>query len=315
MNPKTLETASRLNLIRILSSAPNGLTLKELSTASGIHSEAELKASLGKLYMIGTYPYSPLDYIEVDYDGSVVRLLLGQNASKTIALTPKEWVILRNSLTKERQQYSEKSNEFKSIETAIAKIRSIVPFTEQNTFSEDKSIIQKAIRELKTISFQYIARDDEELETRTIDPWFLLEEINSYVLGYCHSRKSPRIFRLESIFELTITDKSFSKPNKKVTQKSLDEFKSFISSSKSGSEIAGIWHTRGSYYYLNQLLQLQTTDKTKVFNDKEFIYSTCAIQEKNWFLDIIVGFLPDVILESPTYLVEDFKGILNHSAI
>lgn len=302
MNPRTQNTSIRLNLIRILSESPNGLTLEDLKKVSGIQSESELKKQLGTLYMVGIYPYSPLDFMEVEFDGSRVRLLFPTIAKKSIALSSREWILLRDSLLFELEHTDRNSREQQAILACIEKIKKIVPFNELETLSEIKSRIRNSIHESKRMEFRYTSRDNWEGEPRTVEPWYLIEGNVSYLLGYCLSRKAPRIFRLDSIMEPKKSNESFPTPKKETIQGYLSDFEKFLKDSEKHPETATLYHSRESWYYLNQVFRLETTGTTKTIGGREFLQSKCRIREPNWFLENLTGFLPDVILTEPESL-------------
>ncbi|NCN09861.1 MAG: WYL domain-containing protein [Leptospira sp.] len=319
MNPKTRETAVRLNLIRLLSSSPNGLSFEELKKGSGISSEAELKKALGKLYMVGTYPYTPLDYLELEYDGARVRLLIPQNIDKTIVLTSREWILLRDSLESQLAENGSTllKSEVLTIQDLLLKIKKIVPYNTIESFSSMKKIIRDSIAKKKSLEFKYKTREDKNIsnedaiELRKVDPWYLLESSIDYLVAYCHSRKNVRIFRLESIFELQSTASSFEFPSEQLTQNAIDQFQRFLISSSNESELATIWHTRESFYHLNLIFELKVTKNIKTFGETEMIQSVCKIRDHQWFIESILSFLPDVIIHEPIDLKEKFLAYIN----
>lgn len=310
MKSKTRETAQRLNIIRILTASPNGLTLEELKKASGIESESELKQYLGKLYMVGVYPYTPLDYLEVDYDGNRVRLHFPQNLRKTLALTPKEWMELRNSLESEKKQPGQTPNTIKTIDSILDRIKKIVPYESIVSFLDQKKIIQEAIRTHKHIRFTYTNRDGVTVESRTVAPWFLVEDQEDYLIGFCTYRNDARSFRLSSINDLTLDTVGFLPPDQSISKPFLHRFQEFLNKARETGAIAKIWHTRESFYYLNQKLQLTPTGNIKTQGTREYMESSVRIREDNWFLEQLIPFLPDVILEEPSYLKDRLRVIL-----
>lgn len=321
MNPKTRETALRLNLIRLLSTSPNGLSLEELKKASGIESETELKKALGKLYMIGTYPYTPLDYLELEYDGTRVRLLIPQNINKTIVLTSREWILLRDSLESELSESSStlSKSESNAIENLLEKIKKILPYNTIESFAGMKKLIRDSIAKKKSLEFKYKTREDQSdpkeqsIEIRKVDPWYLLESSIDYLVAFCHSRKDTRVFRLESIFEIIATESSFELPNDQLTQKAIDQFQRFLISSNDDSKLATIWHTRESFYHLNLLFDLTLTKNSKTINGIDLVQSQCKIRDPKWFLESILPFLPDVIIHEPIELKEQLIEYIGNS--
>jgi predicted DNA-binding transcriptional regulator YafY len=347
MNPKTRETAERLNLIRILLSVPEGLLLTDLQKASGIHSVNELKKALGQLYMLGAYPYTPLDLLEIDFDGDRARLIYPFKSDKTLVLTPKEWLILRNSLEallrgdseefgvpKNREdENSNKANtnlpihsrpdrltreEIAKITSILERIKKIVPYATLESFKELKALIREAIQSSRIVRFDYLNREGTTTERRMVNPIALMEWNKDYLLGYCHTRKENRIFRLESLQSFQITEESFDPPKKSDSNQLIRKFTQWLKaedSSSNSNELAEIWHTRGSYYYLNEIFHLEPTGKTKDLKGHEYILSKTKVRDDNWFVESILGFLPEVIVESPKRLNQRMKNLIQSAKV
>ena len=84
MNPKTKKIKAKLSLIKILSS--KRLTLTELLKYSRYEDMKSLENDLGELYMVGSFPYTPADYIELDFDGNTVGVNLPTGIYSSISL-------------------------------------------------------------------------------------------------------------------------------------------------------------------------------------------------------------------------------------
>lgn len=70
-------------------------------------------------------------------------------------------------------------------------------------------LIFKAIRNSVSISFQYLSKNKESTN-RTVDPYELIQYGDFWYLeGYCHLREGIRLFRVESITELSATEEIF----------------------------------------------------------------------------------------------------------
>lgn len=78
-----------------------------------------------------------------------------------------------------------------------------------STLSEKISLIKKAIATSKLISFDYYS--PKGVETRTIEPGFITFRWAAwYVFGYCCSRDDFRLFKLNRLWKLSVTDETFT---------------------------------------------------------------------------------------------------------
>ena len=73
------------------------------------------------------------------------------------------------------------------------------------------NLIEQSILNRRTIRLDYDALESGK-SSREIDPYALIFRRHSwYLLGFCHLREEIRIFRLNRIYKVTLTDKSFEK--------------------------------------------------------------------------------------------------------
>jgi len=77
----------------------------------------------------------------------------------------------------------------------------------------DLAEIQQALLERRTLDLDYFAFSKQEETTRFVDPYHLtLHRGGLYLIGYCHTRKDLRIFAVERIRRLKVTDRRFAVP-------------------------------------------------------------------------------------------------------
>src|SRR3990172_7179341 len=73
--------------------------------------------------------------------------------------------------------------------------------------------INQALLERWTVEIDYFAFSKQEERTRFVDPYHLtLHRGGLYLIGYCHTRKDLRIFAVERIRRLKVTDRHFTVP-------------------------------------------------------------------------------------------------------
>ena len=87
MNPTKVRVSNKLNLIKIITENP-GISLSKLQNYTNHKNVEQLKKDLGQLFMVGSYPYTPADYIDIYYnDNEAVNINLPVSIDKTIGLT------------------------------------------------------------------------------------------------------------------------------------------------------------------------------------------------------------------------------------
>ncbi|MCB1193545.1 MAG: WYL domain-containing protein [Leptospiraceae bacterium] len=305
MNSTAQRLNRKLNLIKLVSSNPN-ITFDSLAKYSGYADKEVLKKELGQLFMVGSYPYTPADYIEIYFDGDGLKIFMPVSIEKYIALNVQEWMSIRKIVDYEFQK-TENIDKIEILKSIKDKINSVIPASEYVEYSELNELIQKAISILKSVQFDYKGRKDAKPETRRVDPIYLFtSEMNHYLIGYCHTKKGIRNFRLDSIFNLKITDIPIDETSKPDVAKHISEFHHFVNQSKKSSGFAEVLYSESIAYNLSLKLDIEIIDYSKQFKNKHYIYGKTKIIEKNWFLSIIKNFGDNIILLSPTELVEEF---------
>lgn len=305
MNPTSQRLSRKLNLIKIVSSNPN-ITFENLVKIGGYSDKESLKKELGQLFMVGSYPYTPADYIEIDFDGNFIKILMPVSIDKYIKLNVYEWISIRKIIDLEFQK-TDNLNKINTLNSIKDKINSVIPASEYLEFAELNQLIQKAIVLQKRLEFDYKGRKDKNSEKRQVDPVYLFTvETNQYLIAFCHTKKGIRNFRLDSIFNLQITETPIDQKTKPDVAKHISEFHHFVNQSKESSAYAEILYSESVAYNLSLKIDIEVLDYEKVYRDKKFIHGKTKIIEKNWFLSIIRSFGDNIILLSPEDLVQQF---------
>lgn len=74
--------------------------------------------------------------------------------------------------------------------------------------------VVRAAKEGRRCRVMYLKPDAAEPEPRTLDPYVVAYSEGSwYVIGYCHERHGPRVFRIDRILEAEVLDESFEPPD------------------------------------------------------------------------------------------------------
>jgi predicted DNA-binding transcriptional regulator YafY len=73
--------------------------------------------------------------------------------------------------------------------------------------------LRRGVRELRRVHIVYQSSSSPEAQARKLDPYGLVHRWGWwYVVGYCHLRQAVRLFRIDRIRELALTDEAFTQP-------------------------------------------------------------------------------------------------------
>ena len=310
MNPTKFRVSNKLNLIKIITENP-GISLSKLQNYTGHKNIEQLKKDLGELFMVGTFPYTPADYIDIDFnDNETININLPVSLDKTIGLTIHEWLLIRKILEEEIKQSDTEESYRIQYRSVLEKIKKIIPYSEATENEEIRSKIDNAIQKKKKFSFQYIGWKNDKHETRIVDPWFIFAEKHEYLVAYCNDRQGRRTFRLDSISSPKVLDEDISNPLVASEQnKHILEFNQFLNQSEENSELAELLLSKEIEYNFSQYVKIEILGSKKIA-DKEYIHIKTKIIEKNWFLDLVKGFGEKLIVISPPSIQSEFLNDL-----
>ncbi|WP_367897972.1 helix-turn-helix transcriptional regulator [Leptospira sp. WS58.C1] len=302
MNPSTKKLQTKLAVIHLLQENKR-MSLEDLSKYSGIDDIKDLKKELGRLYMVGSYPYTPDQFVELDYDGETIGIRMPLSLEQGLVLSVKEWAVIRKLFLEEDEKETGPSRK-KILKSILDKIHTILPSAGIPSENELKSNIEDAITDGKSLQIKYRAQGESEPGSRKVDPWALLSFREEYLLGYCHSRKAPRTFRLDSILQLSRTQENVAEIPDEERKNAISKLKEFLQGGEGDSNYAEIYHTAEVYFNLHSRIHLERTPTKKQIGDTTYYLSKARIRNQDWFLSVLKGFGPNVILHNPPALKE-----------
>jgi proteasome accessory factor C len=206
-----------LFLVPYVSKHP-GVTVDELAKALNVKRE-DLLEELDLLTCVGRPPFNPDDYVDIYVDNDRVYVDLDQRLSRPPRLTAGEAAALAASAELLRPAAGD------ALQSALQKLERILPAAARERYREmyrkiDASSdapqslgpLTRAILERREVTFDY-ASPGRTSEPRRVRPYELLSHRGQwYLQGFCHTRQDARLFRLDRMENLALTDTSFQPP-------------------------------------------------------------------------------------------------------
>lgn len=226
--PRNDQIIRQWHLLRELES-PRGKTLKELVNAlprDDSRHERTVRRDLEALEASGV----PL--ITEKVNGQVRwRFMDGYRNTMALGFSPSEIIVLR--LTRQLLAPLEGTGIQESLQSALAKAEAGVPNPDGTTsrqlpvvfsfnIGSHKSYkkhqatiatLTKATAKLHTVQMRYFSATRNQITRREVSPYRLWYNQGAlYLIGYCHLRKDVRMFAVERIRTVTLTDHPFQIP-------------------------------------------------------------------------------------------------------
>jgi proteasome accessory factor C len=206
-----------LFLVPYVSKHP-GVSVDDLSKALNVKRE-DLLEELDLLTCVGRPPFNPDDYVDIYVDNDRVYVDLDQRLSRPPRLTAGEAAALAAAAELLRPASGD------ALQGALQKLERILPPGARERYREmhrkiDASTdapqslgpLTRAILERREVTFDY-ASPGRVSEPRKVRPYELLSHRGQwYLQGYCHTRQDERLFRLDRMENLALTDILFQPP-------------------------------------------------------------------------------------------------------
>lgn len=196
-----------------------GLTVDEVAKAMGLSREA-LLAELDLLTLVGRPPFQPDDFIDIYVEDDCVYVDLDQRLSAPPRLTAAEGAALAAAAELLRPAATS------ALTSALLKLEKALPPGAQARYREmGKTLnlaldapeglgtLSQAIVEHREVELDYVAQGVGHPERRVVQPHELFSHRGQwYLLGHCLTRADQRLFRLDRIASLTLTERRFEPP-------------------------------------------------------------------------------------------------------
>ncbi len=203
-----------LFLVPFVSKRP-GISVEELARALNVSRE-HLLEDLDLLTCVGRPPFNPDDYIDIYVENDRVYVDLDQRLSAPPRLTVSEAAALAASAELLRPAAGD------ALQSAVEKLERVLPHGTRERFREmhrkiDASLeapqalgpLTRAILERREVTFGY-ASPGRPSESRRVRPQELLSHRGQwYLQSWCLTRQDDRLFRVDRMEGLAITEASF----------------------------------------------------------------------------------------------------------
>jgi proteasome accessory factor C len=196
-----------------------GLTVDEVAKAVGC-TKSELLEELDLLALVGRPPFQPDDYIDIYVEDDRVYLDLDQRLSAPPRLTASEGVALAAAAA------LLKPSSGGALASAVAKLERVLPreaLARYRDLSRSLDVsadgpdslatISQAILEHRELDLEYVSVGKGDRERRRVQPLELFSHRGQwYLQAFCLTRKGERLFRVDRIGSLTLTENRFPEP-------------------------------------------------------------------------------------------------------
>ena len=171
----------------------------------------------------------------------------------------------------------------------------------KDSLSDKIGRIRQAIGEKRRIAFDYY--DSKGVSRRKIEPAIIEFRWNAwYVFGWCCLRRDFRMFKLNRLWELQITDEPFTERPVPVEEaRKTDPFPD--------EEYLRVWFSRKARYRLIETYGLRDYEETEVG-----LLFTLPYTNKDYIFSWLLGFGPDAEVLSPPVLRDEFACLARRLA-
>lgn len=228
--PRSMGRLERILLLVPYCVRHPGVSTEELAGRFGV-SKREIVEDLDLLFMCGLPDYTPADLIEVFIDEDRVYVQMADYFARPLRLTRTEAIplylkanALLDLLSGGREEGVE---ELSSLRSALEKLGAALLPQEGGLAELTKRIrvhlesgearwlsdLREAVTKGRRVEMEYYTYSRDDLTERKVDPYLVFASMGHwYTSGYCHLAQDRRMFRLDRIKSLELTDETFETP-------------------------------------------------------------------------------------------------------
>ncbi|OLT46701.1 protein pafC [Saccharomonospora sp. CUA-673] len=183
----------------------------------------QLRRDLELLWMCGLPGYGPGDLIDLSFDGDTVSVTFDAGMRRPLRLTGAEASALVIALRALGETPGVVDTD--AVRRAIAKIEAAAGeaepagvvvghgLREGERTARTRELVRRALDEGKAVQMRYYTASKDEITDRTVDPMrLLIVQAVGYLEGWCRRAEAVRLFRLDRIDHLEVTDEPAAPP-------------------------------------------------------------------------------------------------------
>jgi proteasome accessory factor C len=210
-----------------------GVTISELATRLGAP-EKEILEDLNLLFVCGLPDYTPADLIDVFIEEDQVYIRMADYFSRPLRLTRTEAIplymkaqtmvnLLEGSaggrsglkeLAPLRAGIEKLGKALLPQEGGVAELTKRIKVQLESGEAQWLGLLREAVTENRRVDLEYYTYSRDALTRRQVDPHLVFASLGHwYVSGYCHLAQDRRMFRLDRIKTLELTDEGFDPPD------------------------------------------------------------------------------------------------------
>lgn len=230
---RSLSRLERILLLVPYCVAHPGVTIGDLAKRFGAP-EKDILDDLNLLFFCGLPDYTPADLIEVVIEEDMVFIKMADYFARPLRLTRTEAIPLylkAQALVNLLQGTSEGKlglKELQSLRSALEKLGKALLPQEGGVAELTKRIkvqlesgdakwlsrLRDAVTQRRRIALEYYTYSRDNMTRREVDPHLVFASFGHwYFSGYCHMVSDRRMFRLDRIKSLELTDETFEEPS------------------------------------------------------------------------------------------------------
>ena len=217
--PRTAQRLQRILVLVPYAIAHPGISIEELAERFG-SKEKDLLDDLNLLFMCGLPGYGPGDLIDVDIDEGNVYVRMADYFAAPLKLTPIEALSLyAGAAALQTLPGMEGADALRRATEKLARALGAgnggSPLDVRFEVGPHQHLeaLNRALEEKRRIRMEYFSASRAELVERDVDPWGLYAALGRwYLIGFDHKRSEERMFRVDRIKSITVTDQPSDVP-------------------------------------------------------------------------------------------------------
>lgn len=215
-----------------------GVSISELADRLGA-SETEILEDLNLLFVCGLPDYTPADLMEVYIDEDQVFIRMADYFARPLRLTRTEAIPLylkgqallnllegsadgRSGLKELDSLRSSLEKLGKALlpqEGGVAELTKRIKVQLESGEARWLGLLREAVTDRRRVDLEYYTYSRDALTRRHFDPQLVFASLGHwYVTGYCHLAQDRRLFRLDRIKSLDLTEERFEQPDESVAE-------------------------------------------------------------------------------------------------